>query len=96
MPRSHLILPFSFFGQALGKPREVAFTDKPYSPFAAWRRDDLELNLYGPNSQRLRPVTAYLGRRPERGYGVPPRPDISWQLRACEEFSYLFCQDIRR
>ena len=86
---------FQVFRSVLGKPREFASTDKPYFPFAAWRRDDLELNVYGPNSRRPGPVTAYLGRRPERGYGMLPRPDISWQLRACEEFSYQFCQDIR-
>lgn len=83
------------YRSALGQPSELGTDHKAYYPYAEWRRDDLILRLFGSSPTRGKPVTAYLNRRGP-SYGVPGRPDIAWQLRACEELGYMFCTDIRR
>jgi hypothetical protein len=82
------------YRSVLGHPQEIGSDLRAYYPYAEWRRDDLRLRLFGTSPTRGAPVTAYLSRY-ERLYGFPQKPDIAWQLRACEEYSYLFCSNIR-
>jgi hypothetical protein len=84
----------SIYRTALGPPSELGTDERAYHQYAEWRRVDLQLRLLGASVTRGKPVTAYLNRR-YLSYGARGRQDLGWQVRACEEFSYVFCRDIR-